>query len=344
MIIECKSLQEAELFIDKIKEEYNNVILNFNINTLLEKIYLIIDGDIQKISNEFLKEIGAKQVFSSLDEELFFISKKLQNNIKIGNRNYFNGDNYITIIAGPCEVENYESLYETAKLLKEAGVSIFRAMPEKPRTSPYNFQGVGKIGWNYLRRIKEELNLPILAEVFCKEDIELAIKYKIDIIQIGARNMQNYNLIKEAAKSGITTVLKKGMWCNNMQFLKAAEYFFVYGKGNVILCERGIQTHENLTRNTFDVSSILYLKEKTNLPVMADASHGTGVKKYVSPVNEIAVYLGADVIEVEVHKSPDTTIKPGDFYQMLNIEEYKSMLNNIRKILKINNKKFDFEV
>lgn len=344
MIIECESIEEARKIIGMIKEFFKDKIFNFIINTNYDKIYIIINGQIDLLDDKFLNTIHAKKVFSSLENDLFFVNnKKFINPIRIGKRAYENNDGLVTVIAGPCEVESYQSLYDTAKELSKIGVSIFRAMPEKPRTSPYNFQGVGNIGWEYLARIKKEFNLPILAEVFCQEDIDLAKKYDIDIIQIGARNMQNYNLIKKAAASGITTVLKKGMWCNNEQLLKCAEYFFVYGKGNVILSERGIQTHEKITRNTFDISSIKLLKSKSILPVMADASHGTGVRELVIPVNAAAVLMGADVLEVEVHINPDETIKPGDYYQMLNINQYKELLNELETVMKLNGKNFDFK-
>lgn len=343
MIIECKNYEEALKIKSIITRRIKKGIFNFFINDNYEKTYLIINGQIDLLSDEFLHENNINKVFSSLEKDFFFINNEAINKkIKIGNRIYNPNDNLITIVAGPCEIEDYESLYETAKELKKIGVSVFRAMPEKPRTSPYNFQGIGNIGWEYLAKIKEELDIPVLAEVFCEEDINKAKNYNIDLIQIGARNMQNYNLIKKAAQSKITTVLKKGMWCNNIQLLKAAEYFFVYGNGNVILCERGIQTHENTTRNTFDISAIKYLKENSSLPIMADASHGTGIREYVIPVNTAAVLMGADIIEVEVHIEPNRTIKPGDFYQMLNIEQYKNLISELNKINNLKNKRFDF--
>lgn len=345
MIIECLSKEEAERIINEIKRLFPNFIFNFEINSNYSSIvYLIINGNIDVITNDILKEINAKCVFSSLEQSLFFVTNKGSlTTFDIGSRTYRPNDGLITMIAGPCEIESFTDLYETASALKECGVSVFRAMPRKPRTSPYNFQGVGDIGWKYLYEIKNKLGLPILAEVFSQEEIDLALHYDIDIIQIGARNMQNYDLIKRAANSGITTVLKKGMWCNNEQLIKAAEYFFVYGKGNVILAERGIQTHESSTRNTFDLSSIHYLKNKTNQPVMADASHGTGVRNMVIPINCASVLMGADVIEVEVHINPDKTIKPGDYYQMLTISEYRELLAQLRQVMGIRQLAFDFE-
>lgn len=344
MILQCKSEEEAREFISKIQVVFPKKIFNFKISKINDIVYLIVDGQIDLLTPAFWKSINANCVFSSLEKSLFFVNQeKFRPHIKIGRRIYSKNDQLLTIIAGPCEIENYDDLYDTAVELKKAGVSIFRAMPRKPRTSPYNFQGVGDIGWKYLAKIKKETGLPVLAEVFSQEEINLAVKYEIDMIQIGSRNMQNYDLIKRAAESQIPTILKKGMWCNNEQLLKAAEYFFVYGNGNVILTERGIQTHECTTRNTFDISSIGWLKEHSCLPVAADASHGTGVKNLVTPINTAAVLLGADVIEVEVHISPDKTIKPGDYYQMLNIGEYKQLLENLRQVMALRSLKFDFE-
>lgn len=344
MIFNCKSVDEATMIISRIQEGLPGKIFDFRINTINGKTYLIVNGQIDLLTPIFLKSIPANPVFSSLEKDLFFVNQTdYKPHIRIGNRNYHKNDHLVTMIAGPCEIENYEDLYNTAVALKNAGVSVFRAMPRKPRTSPYNFQGVGDIGWQYLCKIRKETGLPVLAEVFSQDEIDLALKYHIDVIQIGSRNMQNYDLIKRAAQSNITTALKKGMWCSNEQLLKAAEYFFVYGKGNVILSERGIQTHEHSTRNTFDISSIRWLKEHSCLPVMADASHGTGVKELVSPINAAAVLVGADIIEVEVHVDPDRTIKPGDYYQMLNISEYEEMLENLKRVMNINSLKFDFE-
>lgn len=343
MIIMCDTLTEAETIISFLRQKYAKEILNFVVNKNYGKIYIIIDGNIGAISDEYLDMIHAKKVFSSLERDLYFVKdKSLIPDVLIGKRLYHPNDKMISIIAGPCAIESYEDLFKTAYELKQVGLSVFRAMPNKPRTSPYNFQGVGRIGWEYLERIKKELELPVLAEVFNQEDIDLAAKHNIDIIQIGSRNMQNYDLIKRAAKSSIPTVLKKGMWCNNEQLLKAAEYFYVYGCGNVILSERGIQTHEKGTRNTFDISSIVLLKKTTCLPIMADASHGTGVKELVIPVNCAAVLSGADIIEVEVHVSPNSTIKPGDYFQMIDINEYRTMLDEIERIMPIIGKRFDF--
>ena len=182
--------------------------------------------------------------------------------------------------------------------------------------------------------------MPILMEVMNEEDIDIA-KDGIDIIQIGSRNMQNYELIKYAAKSGIPTVLKKGLWCNNEQLLKAAEYFFVYGNGNVILCERGIQTNETMTRNTLDLSAIPILKNVSNLPVMVDPSHGTGRRNLIIPMSKAAVALGTDCLEIEVHINPEKTIKPGDGYQTINIEQYKELIKEIKPVLNMQNRKIN---
>lgn len=344
MIILCQSHADAITIINQIKNSFQHKIFNFTINEAFGKCYLIIDGNIDVLTDSYIKEVGIQKVFSSMEQDVFFVTDKaVVPDIQIGRRKYYPGDNLVSVIAGPCEIESYDSLLRTALELKKIGVSVFRAMPCKPRTSPYNFQGVGLIGWEYLANIKKELDIPVLAEVFNQEEIDLAKRYGIDMIQIGSRNMQNYDLIKRAAASGIPTVLKKGMWCNNTQLLKAAEYFYVYGKGNVILAERGIQTHEGMTRNTFDISSVKLLKDKTCLPVLADASHGTGVKELVSLVNCAAVMMGADIVEVEVHIDPDSTIKPGDYYQMLQISDYADMLDEMRVIMKTKNKHFDFE-
>ncbi len=296
-------------------------------------------------SKRVLDEDKRELVFSIRDgrETYFVTNRNIKPEVWIGRRKYRKDDGLLSVIAGPCEIENYEDLYKTAAALRECGVSVFRAMPRKPRSTPYFFQGVGDIGWEYLARIRKELDMPVLAEVFSQDEIDIALECGIDMIQIGARNMQNYDLIKRAARSGITTVLKKGMWCTNYQLLMAAEYFFVYGKGNVVLTERGISTHEKSTRNTFDLSGIHLLKKASNLPVAADASHATGKKNLVAPMNTAAVLMGADVIEVEVHIDPQRTIKPGDYKQMLDIAEYRQMLDDMRPVMDMRGVRYDFE-
>ena len=364
MIFKCGSMAEAECLASEIRRILAGKIINIVINEICGTVYLIVDGQLELFSGSVLESLGvsveagaeasreagkrearAKLVFSIRDgrETYFVADKNIKPDVRIGRRNYRNDDGLVSVIAGPCEIENYEDLYETAAALRECGVSVFRAMPRKPRSTPYFFQGVGDIGWKYLARIRKELDMPVLAEVFSQDEIDIAMECGIDMIQIGARNMQNYDLIKRAARSGITTVLKKGMWCTNYQLLMAAEYFFVYGKGNVILMERGISTHENSTRNTMDLSGVRLLKDAVNLPVGADASHATGMKNLVLPMNEAAILMGADVIEVEVHIDPQRTIKPGDYRQMLNVEEYSEMLEKLRTVMDLRGAKYDFE-
>lgn len=345
MIIKCSSINEALSIIEYLRCTLPNAILNHQINDNYNDVLLIIDGQIDQITNSIAERGHLNIVFNSLLKPFFFINNSNYNkDIIFGNRVFSKQDNLISVVAGPCEIESYDELYETASLLKQKGCSMFRAMPMKPRTSPYNYQGVGRKGFYYMAKIKEELDLPVLVEVFSQDDIDICLELGIDAIQIGSRNMQNYDLIKRAAKSGITTVLKKGMWCNNEQLLKAAEYFYVFGKGNVVLCERGIQTHESSTRNTFDISSILYLKSHCQQPIMADASHGSGRKEMISTLNCSAILAGADIIEVEVCRYPDNTIKPGDYFQILNIPQYEEMLNDIRQVLKLVQKKYDWEI
>lgn len=377
MIFKCDSMAEAERLASEIRRILAGEIINIVINEICGTVYLIVDGQLKIFSGSVLESLGvsveagaeasweagrhaespgacaeeckgeekSKLVFSIRDgKETYFVTdKNIKPDVRIGRRNYRKDDGLVSVIAGPCEIENYEDLYETAAALRGCGVSVFRAMPRKPRSTPYFFQGVGDIGWKYLERIRKELDMPVLAEVFSQDEIDIAMESGIDMIQIGARNMQNYDLIKRAARSGITTVLKKGMWCTNYQLLMAAEYFFVYGKGNVILMERGISTHENSTRNTMDLSGVRLLKDAVNLPVGADASHATGMKNLVSPMNEAAILMGADVIEVEVHIDPQRTIKPGDYKQILNIGEYKQMLEDMRPVMDMCSVKYDFE-
>ncbi len=234
------------------------------------------------------------------------------------------GGNKVVVIAGPCSVEGRDSLMETAKEVKDAGAAMLRGGAFKPRTSPYSFQGLEEEGLKILADAREETGLPVITEVVNPEDVDLVAGY-CDMLQIGARNVQNFALLKRLGDVQNPILLKRGMMTNIEEFLMSAEYILSAGNPNVVLCERGIRTFETATRNTLDISAIPVLKERTHLPVIVDPSHATGVWQYVKSLSFAAVAAGADGLMVEVHIQPEIamcdgpqSLKPGTFRELMN--------------------------
>lgn len=239
------------------------------------------------------------------------------------------GGSDIVVIAGPCAVESREQLFETARSVKSSGASILRGGAFKPRSSPYNFQGLGEEGLKLLGIIKQETGLPVVTEVMDTRQVELVSSYA-DMIQIGSRNMQNYPLLKEAGMCRIPVLLKRGMMATVEEFLLAAEYILNQGNEQVILCERGIRTFETSTRNTLDLSAVPMLKRLSHLPVIVDPSHGTGLRWMVPAMAKAAVAVGADGLIMEVHYKPEEALCDG--YQSLNLDEFARLVADLKKI------------
>jgi 3-deoxy-7-phosphoheptulonate synthase len=247
--------------------------------------------------------------------------------IKVGN--VIIGDKKPVIIAGPCAVESEMQTIEIARAVKNFGADLLRGGAFKPRTSPYTFQGLGEEGLKILAKAKEETGLPVVSEAIDTETFPLVEEY-VDIIQIGARNMQNYSLLKKAGMSKKPILLKRGMASTIQEFLLAAEYIMSEGNYNVILCERGIRTFSDFTRFTLDISSIPELKRVSHLPVIVDPSHASGKRDMVLPLSRAAIAAGADGIMVEVHNNPDKALSDGP--QSLTIEGFKILIEELRHI------------
>ncbi len=239
------------------------------------------------------------------------------------------GSSEVVIIAGPCSVENREQLMETAKAVKSAGGVILRGGAFKPRSSPYNFQGLGEEGLKLLMEARKETGLPIVTEVMDTRLVELVAGYA-DILQIGSRNMQNYPLLKEVGMLRKPVLLKRGMMASIEEFLLAAEYILNQGNDQVILCERGIRTFEPSTRNTLDLSAVPMLKHLTHLPVIVDPSHGTGHRWMVPSMAKAAVAAGADGLIMEVHYKPEEALCDGQ--QSLSPDEFTRLMADLKKI------------
>jgi 3-deoxy-7-phosphoheptulonate synthase len=239
------------------------------------------------------------------------------------------GANEIVIIAGPCSVENRSQLLETAHAVREAGAHALRGGVYKPRTSPYSFQGLGEAGLELLVEAREQTGLPVVTEVMREEQIPLLTRY-VDVLQVGARNMQNYALLHAVGESQHTVLLKRGMMATIEELLMSAEYILSHGNQRVILCERGIRTFENSTRNTTDINAIPVLKEMTHLPVILDPSHSTGSWSYVTAIARAAVASGADGLIVEVHPKPEVALSDGA--QSLKPERFAQLVQQVKTI------------
>ncbi len=241
------------------------------------------------------------------------------------------GGNKICVIAGPCSVENEEQLITIAKAVKKAGATMLRGGAFKPRTSPYSFQGLGEEGLKLLAKAKEVTGLPIVTEIMDTDDLDLLEDYT-DVLQIGARNSQNYSLLRRVGRSKKAVLLKRGMSTTINEFLMCAEYILSEGNEKVMLCERGIRTFETATRNTFDLNAIPVLKEKTHLPVFADPSHGTGYWQYVTPMTLASIAAGADGIAIEVHNNPEVAVSDGG--QSLKPKKFAELMKKAAPVAK----------
>ncbi|MGF2617426.1 3-deoxy-7-phosphoheptulonate synthase [Rossellomorea vietnamensis] len=229
------------------------------------------------------------------------------------------GDGNPHFIFGPCAVESYEQVAEVASAIKGKGLGLIRGGAFKPRTSPYDFQGLGMEGLKILRKAADEFNLAVVSEIVNPADIEPACDY-VDVIQIGARNMQNFELLKAAGSARKPVLLKRGLSATLEEFMNAAEYIISQGNGDIILCERGIRTYERATRNTLDISAVPILKQETHLPVFVDVTHSTGRRDLLLPAAKAALAIGADGVMAEVH--PDPAVALSDAAQQMDLEQF----------------------
>jgi 3-deoxy-7-phosphoheptulonate synthase len=244
----------------------------------------------------------------------------------------FGGDHF-GVIAGPCSVENQKQIVETAVGVKKAGARMLRGGAFKPRTSPYSFQGLEHEGLKLLAKAREESGLPFVTEVINPEDVDLVGQYA-DVLQIGARNVQNFSLLKRAGKYGKPILLKRGMSTTIQEFLMSAEYVLAEGCRDVILCERGIRTFETATRNTLDISAVPVIHERSHLPIIIDPSHATGSRDYVEPLCFAAMAAGADGLIIEVHPDPLKALCDGP--QSLNIADFAALMKRLKELSKFN--------
>jgi len=251
----------------------------------------------------------------------------MNSKVKIGDVTI--GGEEIVLMSGPCSVESHDQIVGIAGEIKKSGAKILRGGAFKPRTSPYSFQGLGEDGLKLLAEAREKTGLPVITEIMDTKDLELIEKYA-DCLQVGARNMQNFSLLKEVGRSKLPVMLKRGMSATIKDLLMSAEYILSEGNFNVLLCERGIRTFETYTRNTLDLNAVPVLKAETHLPVVVDPTHGIGLREHVAAMAMAAVAAGADAIMTEVHNSPELAKSDGE--QALLPDEYTDLVSRVRKV------------
>jgi 3-deoxy-7-phosphoheptulonate synthase len=253
--------------------------------------------------------------------------RRTNSHIQIGNVTV--GAKEVVVMAGPCSVESEEQITIIAKAVRKSGAKILRGGAFKPRTSPYSFQGLGKIGLQFLAEARRATGMPIITEVMDTKDLELVCEYA-DCLQIGARNMQNFSLLREVGRTNLPVMLKRGMSATVKDLLMSAEYILSEGNFNVLLCERGIRTFENMTRNTLDLNAVPVLKAETHLPVVVDPTHGIGVREFVPAMALAAVAAGADSIMIEVHNAPEQAKSDGE--QALLPADFEDLVTRVRSV------------
>lgn len=299
-----------------------------------EEVTIIgVIGNKSKLSTQSIESMPAVEKVVPITESYKLSNKKFHpspTSISLSNTSI--GPDSMTIMAGPCAVETEDQLMRIAHAVKKSGATILRGGAFKPRTSPYSFQGLEEEGLKFMQTACAETGLSGICEVTSSHAVELAAKY-VDMLQIGARNMQNFELLKEVGKSGIPVLLKRGLCATIDEWLNAAEYIASEGNPNVALCERGIRTYETATRNTLDLSAVCVLKEKTHLPVIVDPSHATGVRSYVEPLAKAAVACGADGLMIEVHNDPANALSDGP--QSLTFEQFDSVMKNLNPYISL---------
>lgn len=289
----------------------------------------------QNLTSTDMNELKAKGIAERIavsSSKAPLTSRDLQNDtsiIEVGNARF--GAEKIVIVAGPCSVESREQLMETARAVKKLGVSLLRGGVFKPRTSPYEFQGLGEAGLKLLAEAREETGLPVVTEVLEPQKVDLVAKYS-DMLQIGTRNVQNFALLRAVGKSGMPVILKRGMMTTIDEWLQAAEYILLEGNQNVVLCERGIRTFERATRNTLDLAAVPILRKATHLPIMVDPSHATGSRELITPMAKAAIAAGTDSLMIETHPRPETALS--DSQQQLDLTEFADLMKELDVIAK----------
>ncbi|MCH7504660.1 3-deoxy-7-phosphoheptulonate synthase [PVC group bacterium] len=327
IVMKPKASQEQ---LDHLIEKIKSLGFSVNISKGKERTVIGVIGEEDKLRVQPLEAFpGVEKVMSVLKPYKLISREFHPENAIIDINGARFGSTDICMIAGPCSVESLEQIRTVAAAIKKLGGKLIRGGAFKPRTSPYAFQGLGEQGLKYLAQIREEFGLAIVTEVMDTRDVELVGKYA-DAFQIGARNMQNFNLLKEVGATKKPVFLKRGLSATYKEFLMSAEYIASRGNFNVILVERGIRTFEDYTRNTLDITAVPVLKQFTYLPVVIDPSHAAGRRELLEPLSKAAVAVGADGLMLEVHPCPEEALSDGQ--QQIVPERYKEILESLQSI------------
>jgi 3-deoxy-7-phosphoheptulonate synthase len=306
-----------------------------------QKIAIGVTGQTQKLSEDDFLTMDAVIDVMRVSKKYKLVSREMKDeDTVIDVKGNLIGSDELLIIAGPCSVESRQQVFDIAGELKEMGIKFFRAGAYKPRTSPYAFQGLKEKGLEYLADVKKELGMIIVTEAKDSNNLEQLAEVS-DIIQIGARNMQNFSLLEEVGRLKNPILLKRGLAASIEDLLMSAEYILSEGNYNVILCERGIRTFETMTRNTLDLNAIPVVKQQSHLPIIVDPSHGIGIWDKVPPMAMAGIACGADGIVVEVHNKPDQALSDGA--QSLTPKHFKELLQKIQELAPVVNKKVTLE-
>ena len=316
--------------IQKVEERLHQVGLKAHLSTGEDCTIIGVIGDRKKIANLEVSMLEGVEKTVRITEKYKLVSRHFHpedtivdvDGVKIGGKE-------VVVMAGPCSVESIEQLREAAKAVKAGGAKFLRGGAFKPRTSPYDFQGLAEEGLKMLREVADEEGLKVVTEIVDKDDIELVGKYA-DVYQVGARNMQNFQLLKALGKAKKPVMLKRGLAATISEWLNAAEYIMAGGNEQVIFCERGIRTYETFTRNTLDLSAVAAIKELSHLPIIVDPSHGTGRWEMVRPMARAAVAAGCDGLIIEVHPHPEVALSDGD--QSLTPKNFNALMGELGKI------------
>ncbi|MBX8993667.1 bifunctional 3-deoxy-7-phosphoheptulonate synthase/chorismate mutase [Staphylococcus pettenkoferi] len=325
---DVKRKQGITVYDPKREKEMLNALIDKNEGPFSESVIKQLFKEIFKASTDLQKVDNEKHLY---------VSRKLkpEDTVVHFDNGGAIGDGNKSFVFGPCSVESQEQVDAVAEDLASKGEKFIRGGAFKPRTSPYDFQGLGEEGLKILKNTKDKYNLNIVSEIVNPADFEMADQY-VDVFQIGARNMHNFELLKEAGRTNKPILLKRGLSATIEEFIKAAEYIASEGNQNIILCERGIRTYENATRNTLDISSVPILKQGTHLPVMVDVTHSTGRKDIMLPTAKAALAVGADGVMAEVH--PDPSVALSDSGQQMDLKEFNHFYDELKPLIdKYNN-------
>jgi len=319
--------------VEQVIEHVKVVGLNVHLSQGVEATIIGAIGETHNIPTERFEGLDGVDIVQRITQPYKLASRQFHPEDSILSLDGFTvGGDKIVVIAGPCSVESRSQIIETAIAVKEAGASALRGGVFKPRTSPYSFQGLGEKGLELLAEAREKTGLPIVAEIMSQVQVELMVKY-VDVLQVGARNMQNFNLLRVIGETRTAVLLKRGLSATIEELLMSAEYILAGGNNRVMLCERGIRTFETATRNTTDINAVPVLKNLTHLPVILDPSHSTGHVDYVAAVARAAIAAGADGLIVEVHPDPAHALSDGK--QSLKPEKFAEMVKQVGQIAQI---------